>query len=235
MEVTGLFSNTPARKKFLRTNRTELSHIDDIVKDYCLARPDVTFILKINGRETIHLEKQLDLPARLASLHNYSGEFIEVQDSSTGQDGISVAGLLVPPESSAPIAARLRLFVNGRAIRDRMLAHAVNEGLRSFVLKGRTPAGMIRVDLPPESIDINVHPAKHEVRFKDSRVVHQRVCDAVRDSMIKHQQVIRHEVFSYASSTSQPANRISEQQIPEKTPPPCSNHFEHYSEISSSF
>ncbi len=196
IEIRSLFGNTPARKKFLRTVRTELSHIDDTIKSYALARPDVAFSLKVNGRQTLQLEHDIDLDRRLALLLNYSGNFITVSSGPQGPEGISVTGLLVPPESTRPVAARLRLFVNKRVIKDRMLGHAVNEGLRSFMLKGHGPAGIIKVDLPPDQVDVNVHPAKHEVRFKDSRTIHQAVSSAVRDAMLATQQPLRSHIFS---------------------------------------
>ena len=196
VEISNLFGNTPARRKFLRTARTELSHIDDTVKNYSLARPEVLFTLRINGRETIRFDQGMDVSRRLAQLLNYSGDFIQVDSGAPGRDSVWVSGLMVPPESSSPVAGRLRLFVNGRSIKDRMLIHAVNEGLRSFLLKGRSPAGFIKVDLPPDSIDVNVHPAKHEVRFKDSRFVHQKVSQTIREAMITQQQRLRHDVFA---------------------------------------
>ena len=208
IEMSNLFGNTPARRKFLRTRRTELSHIDDTVKNYCLARPDVAFSFRIDDREMFHFDSDTDLKSRLASLINYSGSFIEINHTSSSTDSISVTGLLVSPDSHAPVAARLRIFVNDRAIKDRMLTHAVNEGMRSFLMKGRNPAGLIKIELPPAGIDVNVHPAKHEVRFRDSRIVHDTVSKAVRTAMIDHQQQIRHDIFSSdRSSSPQPAEK----------------------------
>ncbi len=207
IEVKNLFSNTPARKKFLRTARTELSHIDDTIKSYALARPDVAFSLTMNGRQAIHLGEDLDLARRLSQLLKYTGKFINIDSGQAGPDGITVTGLLVPPESTRPVAAKLRLFVNDRVIKDRLIGHAVNEGLRSFMLKGRYPAGIVKVGLPPESVDVNVHPAKHEVRFKDSRAVHHKISTAVREAMLGAQQPLRHHIFSSA-----PENQAAPQQ-----------------------
>ena len=196
IEVANLFGNTPARRKFLRTTRTELLHIDDTVKNYALARPDVGFTLRVNDRQTIMLESGMDLQGRLQALLNYQGTLIPVRSGPTGPDGIQVEGLLLPPESTAPVAGRIRLFVNNRAIKDRLLMHAVSEGLRSFLLKGKNPAGIVKVELPPELVDVNVHPAKQEVRFRNSRTVHQKVVVAVRDAMLDQQQLVRQHVFS---------------------------------------
>jgi len=196
IEISNLFGNTPARRKFLRTRRTELNHIDDTMRNYGLARPDVAFVFRVDGREIIRLDADTEIRNRLETLINYSGKFITVDTASLSDGGPEVFGLLVSPESSAPASSRLRVFVNGRAIRDRMIVHAVSEGMRSFLLKGRSPAGMIKVSVPPESVDVNVHPAKHEIRFRDSRTVHSRISGAVRDAMINHQQRVRGEIFS---------------------------------------
>ncbi|MGI9535640.1 MAG: DNA mismatch repair endonuclease MutL [Desulfocapsaceae bacterium] len=216
IEVKNLFGNTPARKKFLRTSRTELSHIDDTLKSYALARPDVAFSLRVNGKQTIQFDQDLDLAQRLSRLLKYTGEFIVIDSGSPALEGIRVTGLLVPPESTQPVAGRLRLFVNNRVIKDRLLGHAVNEGLRSFMLKGRYPAGLIKVDLPPESVDVNVHPAKHEVRFKDNRSIHQIVSTTVREAMLRTQQPLREHIFSQALPTDTIRTQI---QSPPPIPP----------------
>lgn len=204
IEVKNLFGNTPARKKFLRTSRTELSHIDDTVKSYALAYPRVAFSLKVNGRQSFYFDQDHDLTQRLSQLLKYNGTFIGVDSGPPGPDDIRVSGLLVPPESTQPVAGRLRLFVNNRVIKDRLLGHAVNEGLRSFMLKGRYPAGVIKVDLPPDSVDVNVHPAKHEVRFKDNRTIHRIVSDTVRQAMLQTQQPLREHIFSGAEPADPP-------------------------------
>ena len=205
VEIRNLFGNTPARKKFLRTARTELSHIEDTVKSYALANADIAFSLQISGKVMIQLDQGTGLTQRLASLLKFSGNFIEIDSGIPGPDGTWVTGLLVPPDSTAPVAGKLRLFVNNRVVKDRLIGHAVNEGMRSFLLKGRYPAGIVKVDLPPERVDVNVHPAKHEVRFTDSRTVHQQVSNAVRDAMIQSQQPLRQQMFSQ-SETMRPLN-----------------------------
>lgn len=221
IEVKNLFGNTPARKKFLRTARTEVAHIDDTIKSYALARPDVAFSLRVNGKQTIQFDQDLDLAQRLSRLLKYSGTFIKIDSGPPGPESIRVTGLLVPPESTQPVAGRLRLFVNNRVIKDRLLGHAVNEGLRSFMLKGRYPAGVIKVDLPPESVDVNVHPAKHEVRFKDNRTIHQIVSNTVRQAMLSTQQPLREHLFSQAPS----AEAGQEQRQSRPAPLPSQNEF----------
>ena len=194
IEIRNLFGNTPARRKFLRTVRTELGHIEEVVKNYSLASPDVTFILRINEKEVLHLDGSLPIESRLKTLMNYQGEFLEIGTAKIKKDR-GLHGFLVPPAQPLSGSAKLRLFVNGRAIKDRMLTHAVAEGLRGFLMKGKYPAGLLHVTLPPEEIDVNVHPAKHEIRFRNSRDVHTLVTTAVMESMKNHQGNIQSNMF----------------------------------------
>ena len=192
VEVRNLFGNTPARRKFLRTARTELGHIDEVVKNYALGSPKVTFILRIDGRDTIYLDNSLSVEQRLGNIMRYDGPFIPVK---TANNIRQISGLLVPPEKVTTGPSKMRVFVNGRAIRDRMIVHAVAEGLRGFLMKGKNPSGLIHLSLPPDEVDVNVHPAKHEVRFRNSRDVHSLLSHAVAQAMLEHQQTIKSSIF----------------------------------------
>ncbi len=195
IEVRGLFARTPARKKFLRTARTELGHIDEILKNYALASPQTAFSLHVNGKETLILGSGHDLEHRLRSILNYDGMFIDVGDGATDFQSRGLRGFLVPPERSISGSAKLRLFINGRSIRDRLMTHAIFEGLRGFLLKGRGPAGYLHLRVPAEEIDVNVHPAKHEVRFRNSGDIHQFIKQKVAEAMHGYQQSIRSAYF----------------------------------------
>jgi DNA mismatch repair protein MutL len=192
VEVRNLFGNTPARRKFLRTARTELGHIDEVVKNYALGSPNVTFILRIDGRDSIYLDNSLSIKQRLGNIMRYDGPFIPV---NTVNNIRRVSGFLVPPEKVTVGPAKMRVFVNGRAIRDRMIVHAVAEGLRGFLMKGKNPSGLIHLSLPPDEVDVNVHPAKHEVRFRNSRDVHSILSQSVAQAMLEHQQAIKSSIF----------------------------------------
>jgi len=191
IEVRNLFGRTPARKKFLRTKRTELGHIDDIIKNYGLACPETAFSLRIDGKETISLAVTHNLEERLRIILNYRDELITIDSPSTGSGLRRLHGYLVPPEKSLPGAARMRLFINGRAIKDRLMHHAVIEGLRGFLLKGHSPAGYLHLELPPEEVDVNVHPAKLEVRFLNSKDIHQFIKQNIEHAMQDYQQTLR--------------------------------------------
>jgi DNA mismatch repair protein MutL len=195
VEVRNLFGNTPARRKFLRTARTELGHIDEVVKNYALGSPAVTFILRIDGRDTIYLDNSLLAEQRLANIMHYQGPFIPVGTVRRTNNLRRVSGFLVPPEKVTIGPAKVRIFVNGRAIRDRMILHAITEGLRGFLMKGKNPSGLIHLILPPEEVDVNVHPAKHEVRFRNARDVHTLLSQAVAEAMLEQQKVMKTSLF----------------------------------------
>jgi DNA mismatch repair protein MutL len=195
VEVCNLFGNTPARRKFLRTTRTELGHIDEVVKNYALGSPKVTFILRIDGKEIIYLDNSLSIEQRLGSIMHYDGPFIPVGTAGRSNSLRDVFGFLIPPEKVTIGPSKMRVFVNGRAIRDRMIIHAVAEGLRGFLMKGKNPSGLIHLVLPPDEVDVNVHPAKHEVRFRNSRDVHTLISQSVSNAMLKHQKVMKTTLF----------------------------------------
>ncbi len=194
-EVRNLFGNTPARRKFLRTVRTEIGHIDEVIKNYSLCSPEITFILRINGRETNHLDKSLSIEERLRNIIHYEGPFISVSTSSATPHKYAVSGFLIPPEQATPGPARLRLMVNGRAVKDRMIAHGVTEGLRGFLMKGKNPVGLIHLTLPDNEVDVNVHPAKHEVRFRQSQDVHAFLSSSVGRAIQEYQHTLKNQVF----------------------------------------
>ncbi|MBM9529392.1 DNA mismatch repair endonuclease MutL, partial [Desulfoprunum benzoelyticum] len=199
-EVAHLFGNTPARRKFLRTVRTEQAHIEEVVKNYALGSPETTIVLRVDGREILHLDRTLSLQQRLARLMPAAVPLLGVGDPDAGTPPPRVFGYLALPEATLPAAARLRLFVNGRAVRDRMMTHAVIEGLRGFLMKGRNPAGMIHLIVAAAEVDVNVHPAKHEVRFRHSRDIHLLISEAVARAMGHYQQEVQGRIFGPAQA-----------------------------------
>jgi len=196
-EVTDLFGNVPARKKFLKSTRTELAHIEEVVKNYALVRPELGFSFAVDGREVLRLPVGLDTPRSRAEriFGKGGGSLVEVgrEVRAEGETELGVWGFLLPPD--APVAGRLRIFVNGRAIHDRLITHAVSEGLQNYLMKGRGPGGVIFLALPLESVDVNVHPTKQEVRFHKPALVHHAVVVAVQGAMADHQQTLKKEIF----------------------------------------
>ncbi len=202
IEIRNLFGNTPARRKFLRTVRTELNHIDEIIKNYSLASPDVSFILRIDGRETINFDRNMDISKRLSVILRHQDDFLPIQHKS--DEAHRLEGLFVSPEKVNPGPARLRIFVNGRAVKDRMIMHAVAEGMRGFLMKGKNPAGLIQLFLPADEIDVNVHPAKHEIRFRHSRDIHKLVTSAVFEAIKNEQAHLQQAIFGNATEPPTP-------------------------------
>jgi DNA mismatch repair protein MutL len=238
-EIKNLFGNTPARRKFLRTVRTELGHIEEIIKNYSLGSPQISFVLRVNGRETLHLDANHSLEQRLAHIMNYQGRFIEVGTPFNNRSSMEVHGLLVPPETPLATASKLRFFVNGRAIKDRMMAHAVHEGLRGFLMKGKSAAGYLHIRLPVDQIDVNVHPAKHEVRFRNSREIHEHITKAVITAMEGHQRILQESIFHIPAKDEPPQQGYLPPEEPPSFPPPTSSfssappQHEHQQNVSS--
>jgi len=211
MEARTLFGNTPARRKFLRSDRTELHHIEEIVRTYALAHPQAGFALRVDGREVFTLVPGQTLEDRLrALLPKAPAALIGVRLAS--DDGLALSGLLLPPEQGASSGGLLRLFVNGRAVRDRLFSHAVAEGMIGFLMKGRFAAGALHLTIAPGDVDVNVHPAKHEVRFRHSQRVHTFIVEAVRQGMRVEQRNYQEKIFA-------PALRPDTEPTPLEPPP----------------
>ena len=236
-EIRNLFGNTPARKKFLRTRRTEQGHIDEIVKNYGLAAPKVSFLLRVDGRQTLLLDSGQDLQQRLAHILHYQGEFIALgkQNSSTMP---RIEGFLVPPDAQVKGSARMKLLVNGRSVKDRMLNHGVLEGLRGFLLKGRNPVGLLNLHINPAEVDVNVHPTKQEVRFRQGRDIHQLIVQTIQEALHGYQRTLQQSFFrkeeprkkivepvqpsapSTPAVPTAPAKKIYHAETAEPAPPP---------------
>lgn len=202
VEVRDLFGNVPARKKFLKTARTELSHIEEVIRGYALVRPELTVSYSVNGREVISLPAAGRAGGALR-LRNLLGceprqELLPVRPNGD-EDEVRISGFLLAPEQLAWSGAGLRAFVNGRPVRDRLITGAVAEGLRNYLMKGRKPAGVLFLDLPPAAVDVNVHPAKLEIRFHRAKVVHQLIVRAVARAMAEFQVGLKGSVFGVAA------------------------------------
>lgn len=183
VEVHQLFGNVPARRAFLRAAQTEWSHAADAFVRTALAHPAVAFSLTHNGR-TVH-----DLPAagswrdRIAGLFGaaLAGRLLDVE----ADDGtVAVHGFVGRPEDDMAGTRLQHLFVAGRPFRDRSILHAVQEAYRGLLLSGRQPIVFLRFDLPAEMVDVNVHPAKMEVRFRDPSRLYRLVLSALRTKFL---------------------------------------------------
>ena len=181
VEVAELYFNTPARRKFLRSEATEFGHCDDAFRRIALAWPQVAFALKHNGRVTRHLRPQ-GAAERAAALlgEQFSAQSIAVAARS---DTLSLTGLAGTPQAATARADTQYFFVNGRFVRDRLLSHAAREAYAELLHGERQPAYVLFLAIDPRGVDVNVHPAKTEVRFRDARAVHQFVLHALRRAL----------------------------------------------------
>ena len=174
LEVRDLFYNTPARRKFLRTEKTEFGHIHEVIKRQALSRPDVTFTLHHNGKQTLQLgaaESDSERNRRIATI--CGKEFAEHTVTIEREAGsLKLWGWVAEPTFSRSQADLQYFFVNGRVIRDKLVSHAIRQAYRDVLFHGRHPAFVLFLELDPAGVDVNVHPTKHEVRFRDSRGVH---------------------------------------------------------------
>ncbi len=174
VEVRDLFFNTPARRKFLRTEKTEYSRIEDILKKQALSRFDLGFSLKNNAR-VVHAWRpasaQIERERRVAQICGpaFIDNALHVDIEHTG---LRLWGWVALPTFSRSQADLQHFFVNGRAIRDKLVSHAVRQAYQDVLFHGRHPAFVLYLELDPATVDVNVHPTKHEVRFRDSRLVH---------------------------------------------------------------
>jgi len=193
VEVRSLFGNLPARKKFLKTRRTELSHIAEVVRSHSLAHPEVAFSFQVDGRKTFDLPAA-DLEQRVRDVFGYAEALLPVQAASGGEEGLQVNGYLLLPDAAR--SSRLRILVNSRPVQDKMIRHAIMEGLQGFLMKGSQPAGALLVELSPELVDVNVHPAKLEIRFRNSQAVHRFLVDSVARAMQQYQDRVRSDLFA---------------------------------------
>ncbi|MDF1581235.1 MAG: DNA mismatch repair endonuclease MutL [Desulfuromonadales bacterium] len=181
IEIRDLFFNTPARRKFLRRDETELSHISDIITKLALANPAVQFQLAHNGRVVLELYRHRQLRERVVAVlgRKLAPELLELQPAAA--DTLRLSGLLARPNVDRSTPAAVYTYINGRFVQDRTVRHAVLEGYRGVLMKGRYPVAVIFLEIDPALVDVNVHPAKSEVRFRDQRLVHDFIVSSVRD------------------------------------------------------
>jgi DNA mismatch repair protein MutL len=224
LEVRDLFFNTPARRKFLRTEKTEFNHVDEYFKRLALSRYDVAFSLRHN-QKVIHslrpATRGIDKEKRVAAL--LGPKFIDAAlhiDSEAA--GLGLTGWVGLPTFSRSQADMQYFFVNGRIVRDRLVAHAIKQAYRDVLYHGRQPAFVLYLTVDPGLVDVNVHPTKHEVRFRDGRLVHdylfRTLHKALADVRPDHQSaptslqgsgVLKED---YASGITRPALMANSQQ-----------------------
>ncbi len=181
VEVRELFFSTPARRKFLKTNATELAHCLEAVRRHALARPDVGFAAWHDGKAVLQWRRA---PAQQRVLDVLGPDFMaQSVPLALGAGTLSVGGFAGLPEAARARADQQYVYVNGRYVRDRLIAHAVRSAYEDVLHGARQPAYVLFIAIAPERVDVNVHPTKVEVRFRDSREVHHAVRSAVSSAL----------------------------------------------------
>ncbi len=181
IEVRNLFFNTPARRKFIKGSGTEFGYISEMVLRLALPYPHISFSLTHNGKMSLELPATGEVPRWLEAWPNEFADqrlAVDVRDAE-----VRLRGIVGHPELARPTQKYQYFYLNGRFIRDKYVIHALREAYRGLTEPGRHPAAVMMLDLPPQDVDVNVHPTKIEVRFKDSGRIHSLVMSAVREML----------------------------------------------------
>lgn len=185
VEVNNLFYNTPARRKFLKADRTEYRHIEDVVKRIALSRFDVAFTFRHNQRQVFTLPVATSTENKLQRLTRLiNKEFIQAAVQLDFENaGLKLSGWLANSDYSRSQSDMQYFFVNGRMIKDKVITHAVRQAFQDSLYPGRFPVYVLQLEMDPEQVDVNVHPTKHEVRFRQGRLVHDFLFYSLRQAL----------------------------------------------------
>lgn len=215
IHVTKIFENVPARRKFLKAEATEQGLCLDAITRLSLAHPEIRFKVTANGREIFAAPEAKDISERIASVMgaDFSDHCLSVTEE---KEAISLSGYISRPEFTRSNSKNIFLFVNKRFVRDTSVNHAVLSAYRQIIEARRFPAAVLFLDLPPGDVDINVHPAKMEVRFKDSRIIHDLVAGTIARSLAAGDAPKGNFVYRLAprEKTSSPVFRRPEKEFP---------------------
>lgn len=208
VEVLDLFFNTPARRKFLRTEKTEFSHIDELIKRIALSRFDVTINLRHNGKmikqyraakTELQAEKRIATVCGSAFVRNMLKIELEHQ-------GLKLHGWITTPEGARQQSDLQYCYVNGRMMRDKLINHAIRQSYETSLKPEQFATYVLFIELDPHQVDVNVHPAKHEVRFHQARLVHDFIYQALSDALAQSAHIDKPEITASAFHTQEPSN-----------------------------
>ena len=216
VEVRDLFFNTPARRKFLRTEKTEYNRIDESIKKLALSRFDVAFNLRHNQRAQLSLRPastQLEQEKRVADICGtpFMEQALYVDND---RHGLRLWGWIGLPTFSRSQADLQHFFVNGRSIRDKVVSHAVRQAYQDVLYHGRHPAYVLFLEITPADVDVNVHPTKHEVRFRESGSIHSFISSTIKKALAEDrpQDHLQSNDSSIPGNSGQPFSPQSDQQ-----------------------
>ncbi|WP_240207672.1 DNA mismatch repair endonuclease MutL [Vibrio sp. CyArs1] len=222
LEVLDLFFNTPARRKFLRTEKTEFTHIDELLKRIALSRFDVSINLKHNGKlvrqyraakTDAQTEKRIAAVCGAPFVRNMLK--IELQHND-----LKLHGWITTPEGARAQSDLQYCYVNGRMMKDKLINHAIRQSYENSLAPEQFAAYILFIDIDPHQVDVNVHPAKHEVRFHQARLVHDFIYQALSDALVQAKSIDAQPVSPAAFSTSansQNETKVTEHREPEQT------------------
>ncbi|NRD75368.1 DNA mismatch repair endonuclease MutL [Shewanella sp. VB17] len=186
IEAVDLFFNTPARRRFIKSDKTEFTHIDEWLKRIALVKPEIHFSLKHNGKQVRHYRPVSTQDQYLIRLAQISGKAFAEQaiEIDCHHEGLKLSGYIQSPFFTAPASDTQFFYVNGRLIRDRLVNHAVRQAFAEHGT-GEQASYVLMLEVDPHQVDVNVHPAKHEVRFHQSRYVHDYILQALQSALMQ--------------------------------------------------
>lgn len=210
LEVLDLFFNTPARRKFLRTEKTEFNHIDELLKRIALSRFDVSINLKHNGklvRQYRAAKTEPQLEKRIAAVCG-AGFVRHMLKIELEHNDLKLHGWITTPEGARAQSDLQYCYVNGRMMKDKLINHAIRQSYENSLAPDQYAAYILFIDIEPHQVDVNVHPAKHEVRFHQARLVHDFIYQALSDALVQAKSidapVTSNSAFSHVEPTNAP-------------------------------
>ncbi len=227
VEVLDLFFNTPARRKFLRTEKTEFAHIDELLKRIALSRFDVTINVRHNGkiiRQYRAAKNQLQTEKRIAAVcgNAFVQHMLRIE---LEHQGLKLHGWITTPEGARQQSDLQYCYVNGRMMRDKLINHAIRQSYEMSLKPDQFAAYVLFIELDPHQVDVNVHPAKHEVRFHQARLVHDFIYQALTDALAQSAVIDKPQVNESAFHRVEPteSEEIEHSPEPEKVQEPASS------------
>lgn len=203
VEVLDLFFNTPARRKFLRTEKTEFTHIDELLKRIALSRFDVTINLRHNGKmikQYRAAKTQVQEEKRIAAVcgNPFVRNMLKIE---LEHQGLKLHGWITTPEGARQQSDLQYCYVNGRMMRDKLINHAIRQSYETSLRPDQFATYVLFIEIDPHQVDVNVHPAKHEVRFHQARLVHDFIYQALSDALVQSAQIDKPDINASAFHT----------------------------------
>ncbi len=184
IDVHNLFYNTPVRRKFLKSIQTEMAHISEMVTRFALAYPNIHFNVTHNGKKTLTFPTAKDLKERITTIYgNEIGK--NLITINLKEPDISIYGYILPPTHNRPNTKMQFIFLNGRYIRDNIIFHAINSAYQNLLMTKRSPIVFLNLQIDSRDVDVNVHPTKIEVRFKNAGLIHDQLYSAIHSALMQ--------------------------------------------------